>query len=231
MADGPVPKRRASWRRNSSRFHLDRVNREFASNIPEGALVLDAAAGAQPYRDLFAHTRYESADFEQVDKDYARSTYVCDLTSIPVEDGRFDYILFNQALEHMPEPHDVLVELNRVLKPGGLMLCTAPFFYEEHEQPYDFFRYTRFAHEHMFPKAGFAVERIDWLEGYVGTVAYQLESAARLLPRGIFWLPIRALFAILSVLFHRLDMRRPHKTSGYPKNYVVLARKPAAQGD
>src|SRR5687767_11064509 len=124
MADGPVPKRHASWRRNSSRFHLDRVNREFASTIPEGALVLDAAAGAQPYRDLFAHTRYESADFEQVDKDYARSTYVCDLTSIPVEDGRFDYILFNQALEHMPEPHDVLVELKRVLKPGGLMLCT-----------------------------------------------------------------------------------------------------------
>ena len=228
---GSVPWRLASLRRNSSRFHLDRVNREFAATIPEGALLLDAAAGMQPYRELFPHVRYESADFEQVDKAYARSTYVCDLTSIPVEDGRFDHILFNQALEHMPEPQAVLAELNRVLKPGGTMLCTAPFFYEDHEQPYDFYRYTSFAHRYLLPRAGFTVERIDWLEGYVGTVAYQLEGAARHLPRGIGWLPIRALFAALSLLFHRLDMRHRHTASGYPKNYVVLARKPAAQAD
>ena len=58
------------------------------------------------------------ADFEKVDKEYAQSTYVCDLASIPVEDERFDAVVFNQVLEHLPEPKRVLAELNRVLKKG-----------------------------------------------------------------------------------------------------------------
>jgi SAM-dependent methyltransferase len=212
-------------KKNSSRHHLERVSGEFASSIPPGALVLDAASGAQPYRHLLQNTQYESADFEMVDKEYRTTTYVCDLSSIPVEDGRFDYILFNQGLEHMPDPLAVLRELNRVLKPGGTMLCTAPLFYEEHEQPYDYFRYTQFAYDKILPAAGFKVDRIDWLEGYVGTVAYQLESAARYLPRGIAWLPVRGLFGLLSLVFHRLDIRHRHTSSGYPKNYVVLASR------
>ena len=104
---------------NSSRIHLASYNREFASQVPAGALVLDAGAGRSPYKELFGHARYESADFEQVDKKYAPSTYVCDLARIPVESGRFDFVVFNQVLEHLPEPKSVLVELNRVLKKGG----------------------------------------------------------------------------------------------------------------
>jgi SAM-dependent methyltransferase len=210
---------------NSSRHHLERVNREFAARVPDGARVLDAAAGAQPYRHLFAHAEYESADFELVEKAYGSTTYVCDLTAIPVEDGRFDYIVFNQGLEHMPDPMRVLRELNRVLKPGGQMLCTAPLFYEEHEQPYDFFRYTQFAYRHMLPASGFEIERVEWLEGYVGTVAYQLESASRYLPRGIGWAVVRGLFAGLSLIFHRLDLRHRHTAAGFPKNYVVIASR------
>jgi SAM-dependent methyltransferase len=188
--------------------------------------VLDAASGSQPYRHLLDHTEYESADFEMIDKEYQTTTYVCDLSSIPVEEGRFDYILFNQGLEHMPDPAAVLRELNRVLKPGGRMLCSAPLFYEEHEQPYDFFRYTQFAYRRMLPQAGFEIDRIEWLEGYVGTVAYQLESAARYLPKGVGWIPFRCLFAALSLIFHRLDMRHRHTSSGFPKNYVVIATRP-----
>lgn len=213
---------------NSSRIHLRRINAEFAATVPAGALVLDAASGGQPYADLFAHACYESADFEQVEKAYGPTTYVCDLRSIPVADGRFDVIIFNQGLEHMPEPVAVLSELARVLKPGGKMLCTAPLFYEEHEQPHDYYRYTRFAYEYMFPKAGFVVERIDWLEGYLGTVAYQLDTAARYLPRGVLMLVPRILFAFFAILFYRIDSRKPYRRKGYPKNYVVVARKSAA---
>lgn len=48
-------------------------------------------------------------------------------------------------------------------------MCAAPLFYEEHEQPYDFFRYTQFAHWLLFSQAGFQVERVEWLEGFFGT--------------------------------------------------------------
>ena len=96
---------------NSSRVHLDRTMAEFAASIADNALVLDAASGSQPYREHFRHTTYESADFEQADKAYAPTTYVCDLTSIPVAANRFDAIVFNQGLEHMSEPVGVLTEL------------------------------------------------------------------------------------------------------------------------
>src|SRR5262245_40944198 len=109
------------WRRlavNSSRVHLTRYNEMFARMVPAGALVLDAGSASQPYRHLFSHARYETADFEMADKGYAPSTYVCDLARIPVENGRFDFVVFNQVLEHLPEPKKVLTELNRVLKRG-----------------------------------------------------------------------------------------------------------------
>ena len=75
-----------------------------------------------PYKSLFAHARYESADFEQVNKAYADQTYMCDLSAIPVEDSRFDAVLFNQVMEHLPEPPAVLCELHRALRPGGHLM-------------------------------------------------------------------------------------------------------------
>jgi SAM-dependent methyltransferase len=167
---------------NSTRQRLWLENKAFAASIPVGALVLDAGAGDAPYKSLLAHTRYESADFEQVGKAYAKSTYVCDLSAIPVKDGRFEAILFNQVMEHLPEPKLAIRELYRVLKPGGRMIFTAPLFYEEHEQPYDFYRYTQFAVRYLFTEAGFRIDRLDWLEGYYSTVAYQMNRMGRALP-------------------------------------------------
>ncbi len=226
---------------NSSRYRLLQENEAFAALVPEGSLVLDAGAGDAPYRHLFQHARYESADFEKVDKPYAPSTYVCDLKSIPVEDCRFDFILFNQVLEHVPEPALVLSELNRVLNVGGKLLYTGPLFYEEHEQPYDFYRYTQYGLRHLFGTTGFVIDRLSWLEGYFGTVGYQLHSMAQYIPwsprhlrnglAGYGLMPIMILlklgFAAASILFHQLEIRVKYEARGYPKNYVVLASKVA----
>jgi ubiquinone/menaquinone biosynthesis C-methylase UbiE len=224
---------------NSSRVHLLNYNRQFAADVPGGAFVLDAGAGSGPYRELFAHARYESADFRQPRKAYAPTTYVCDLAAIPVENARFDFIMLNQVLEHLPEPKAVLRELNRVLKKGGRMICSAPLFYEEHQTPYDFYRYTQFAHRHLFNDTGFRIDRLEWLEGYFGTVAYQLETAARYLPvrpraiapgvLGYVVCPLAAalklMFALTAILFYRVDIQAPSKGGGFPKNYVVFATK------
>lgn len=228
--------------RNSSRTWMRRENEGFASSLAAGSRVLDAGAGDQPYRVHFAHCIYEAADFEKVDKPYAKSTYVCDLAAIPVEDARFDAIIFNQVMEHLPEPRKVLGELNRVLKPGGTMICTAPLFYEEHEQPYDFYRYTQFAWHHLMKECGFEISRLGWMEGYFGTVAYQLDTASKYLPRtpssiapgffGFVAMPIviasKIIFKNLARIFYFLDEKGRYTKRGFPKNYVVLAVKPHA---
>lgn len=228
-------------RLNSSRQRLYEENSLFAKSIPAGSVVLDAGAGDQRYKHLFAHTQYEAADFKKVDKKYAQPTYVCDLTDIPVEDARFDYILFNQVMEHLPNPQKVLTELFRVLKPGGRIIYTGPLFYEEHEKPYDFFRYTQFGLRMLFTDAGFVINRLDWMEGYYSTLGYQLKGMAKHLPMnpkefggGILGaLSIPLVFAarisayVLSVFFHRMEMRYKFTKRGYPKNYVAILTKPS----
>ena len=231
---------------NSSRHRLWQENAAFAALVPSGSLVLDAGAGDGPYKSLFEHARYESADFEKVDKKYAPCTYTCDLKNIPVESCRFDFIIFNQVMEHLPEPDLVLAELYRVLKPGGKIIYTGPLFYEEHEQPYDFYRYTQFGLRYLLSSTGFVIDRMDWLEGYFGTVGYQLNTMARYLPHkprdlgygltGYGLSPIMALlkiaFAACSILFHHLEMRMKFTSRGYPKNYVaVVSKNPSASSE
>ncbi|MBI3674601.1 MAG: class I SAM-dependent methyltransferase, partial [Rhizobiales bacterium] len=168
---------------NSSRMWLDRELTAFASTLKDGALILDAGSGDQRYALKFHRQRYESSDFAKIDKEYASPTYVCDLSRIPVENGRFDAIIFTQVMEHLPDPLEVLKELHRVLAPGGKLFFTAPLWYQEHEIPYDFYRYTQYGLKHLFGSAGFEIDDLHWLEGYLGSVAHQLRLMKKRLPR------------------------------------------------
>jgi 2-polyprenyl-6-hydroxyphenyl methylase/3-demethylubiquinone-9 3-methyltransferase len=46
---------------------------------------------------------------------------------LPFEDASFDAIWCTEVLEHLFDVHRALVELNRVLKPEGLLLLTTPY--------------------------------------------------------------------------------------------------------
>lgn len=215
---------------------------EAAASVPPGSLVLDAGAGEAPYARFFADHRYETADFARVDKAYSQDlTYVCDLAALPVADQRFDLIVMTQVLEHLPEPVSVLSEMRRVLKPGAELWLSAPLFYEEHEIPYDFYRYTQFAHRHQCDAAGLEIVSIDWLEGYFGTIAYQLRMASDHLPtapelyggraRGVAGAAAarvgRRVAGHLARRFDALETRAKVTDVGMPKNYAVRARRPS----
>jgi SAM-dependent methyltransferase len=224
---------------NSGRLYLDRWVGQAAQSVPTGSLVLDAGAGGGLYKTYFSKHEYESADFCQVNKDYGEITYVCDLSAIPVEADRYDMVLMTQVLEHLAEPQKVLKEIYRILKPGAALWLSAPLYYEEHEQPHDYFRYTQFGFAHLLKQAGFEVESCEWLEGYFGTVAHQLKLASENLPRspsayGGGWrgLVVSANMVLLkpflfvwACLFARLDLRKKWTLTGHCKNYCLVARK------
>lgn len=51
-----------------------------------------------------------------------------DLTRLSFADESMDVVMSQEVLEHVPNYSKALAEKFRILKPGGVMLCTAPFF-------------------------------------------------------------------------------------------------------
>ena len=211
---------------NSSRHHLREWAKQAAAQGRDPSFrVLDAGAGDAPYRDLFAHVSYETADLRTVDKPYARIDHACDLADMPMPDGRYDLIFCTQTLEHVKDPIGVLREFRRLLRPGGQAWLTAPLFYAEHEAPYDFYRYTQHAWRHMADEAGLRVAEIAWLEGYYGTLSYQLSMAATELPASmLLW---RLMLGRLSRSMARRDLHNKVTDRGMCKNYRVRLVKDA----
>jgi SAM-dependent methyltransferase len=60
-----------------------------------------------------------------------------------------------QVLEHVELHEEFLGNIFRVLRPGGEFIVTVPFVYEEHEQPFDFRRWTSFGFAKELEEAGF----------------------------------------------------------------------------
>ena len=66
-------------------------------------------------------------------------------------------MLCNQVLEHVFNPQEFLGELGRVLARGGRLLLTVPFVWDEHEQPFDYARYSSFGLKALLEQHGFRV--------------------------------------------------------------------------
>jgi SAM-dependent methyltransferase len=221
---------------NASRKHLETFMKQAASTVGSGDYVLDAGAGNHLYKTLFEHSKYHSTDLHQ---DKERLTFISDLTSLPIANGIYDLIVCTQVLEHVREPEVVLSEFYRALKYMGELWLTAPFYFEEHEAPNDYFRFTQFGIQHLMTKCGFQTKRLEWLEGYLGTVSYEMMKIARMLPVdprafghpifgilfSIFAVVLKPTAFLISLSFSLLDTFHKHTSSGHSKNYALVATK------
>jgi 2-polyprenyl-3-methyl-5-hydroxy-6-metoxy-1,4-benzoquinol methylase len=61
--------------------------------------------------------------------------------SIPFVDESFELVLCTQVLEHVSRPSDVVTELHRVLKPGGIAFISVPAVFPIHGAPADNWRF------------------------------------------------------------------------------------------
>jgi SAM-dependent methyltransferase len=120
--------------------------------------VLDVGCGRKPYRDLVPAARYVGLD---VDAPGTRALGAADIfydgEKFPLADAAFDGVLCSQVFEHVFAPEAFLGEIHRVLRPGGHLLLTVPFAWDEHEQPRDFARYSSFGLRALLERAGFEV--------------------------------------------------------------------------
>lgn len=146
-------------------------------------VVLDAGAGESRFRTLFQGCRYIAVDLGVGDHtwDYSGLDLRANLSALPVRSASVDAVLNTQVLEHVTDPAAVLVELARVLKPGGVLYLTAPQGWHEHQQPHDYFRFTRFALERMLAAAGFDRWEMEPMGGYFWYLGHRLTYIPKVL--------------------------------------------------
>jgi SAM-dependent methyltransferase len=121
--------------------------------------VLDVGCGTKPYKMLFPKVEEylgleldtpENRVRKKADAFYEGDTF-------PFSDAEFDGLLCNQVLEHVFTPERFVAELYRIMKPGGKLLLTVPFAWDEHEQPFDYARYSSFGLGHLLAAQGFEI--------------------------------------------------------------------------
>jgi SAM-dependent methyltransferase len=137
--------------------------------------LLDVGCGSKPYRNLFTVDEYIGMEIESTQYKETKTDIdvFYDGNTFPFPDSTFDSILCNQVLEHVFNPEHFLNEIQRVLKPGGQILLTVPFVWDEHEQPWDYARYSSFALKHLFEQHGFEMLQQIKTVNNVGVI-YQL---------------------------------------------------------
>jgi SAM-dependent methyltransferase len=203
---------------------IDDAVRKFASSLPQGTRLLDAGAGEGNYKHYFSAQRYCGLDLGIGDTqwNYAALDVVGDLSGMPFRDGTFEACLNVVTLEHVKEPARVLREIARTVAPGGRFLLIVPFEWEEHQQPHDYFRFTRYSLSYMLTVAGFEDISIAPVGGFFRMLSRRMLYALQFFPGvSIF---IGALFfvpaALVLPMLEPLDRRR-----NFTLGYICSARK------
>lgn len=159
-----------------------------------------------------------------------RSGVVTDITHLPIREEIVDWVLIPNIVEHVNEPEAMFLEACRVLKKGGRAFVFAPHVREEHQPPYDYFRYTRYGLRHLFEKAGFEVQSITPASGIFDVLSKTTMLALDFLPpmkKKIFGLLFEKWVKPALWRYDSFYQQHPVNTAKEcPMAYLAFLRKP-----
>lgn len=134
-------------------------------------VVLDAGAGKLPYKPILSSVaeRYLALDVSPANEEV---DLVADVQDLPIDDSSIDTIFCSQVIEHVPDTAKTFSEFRRVLRPGGLLILTAPHLGYLHNEPHDYYRFTNYGLAHLTESAGLSVVSVDAVGGLVSFLGH-----------------------------------------------------------
>jgi SAM-dependent methyltransferase len=121
---------------------------------------LDIGCGNKPYEEIFGGIATEYIGCDVVQSDQNKVDVICLATEIPLPDESFDTVFSTQVIEHVEDHQALVKEAYRLLKPGGHFIVSGPMYWHLHEEPYDYFRFTKHGFRYILEKNGFSVTEI-----------------------------------------------------------------------
>jgi SAM-dependent methyltransferase len=122
------------------------------------AKAVDIGCGGQPFRSVLEQIGYSYCAVDANADGGPPVDFVC-AADEPLPDellrrGPFDFQLCTEVLEHVADWDAAFANFALLLAPAGRVLITAPFSYQLHEEPYDFWRPTLHAVDYYARRAG-----------------------------------------------------------------------------
>ncbi|HOX57014.1 MAG TPA: methyltransferase domain-containing protein [Candidatus Paceibacterota bacterium] len=79
-----------------------------------------------------------------------RTQIICDANSLPFDDNFFDGVVIQAVLQYVPDPVRCVQEIERVLKPRGLVYAEVAFMQQVVHGRFDFTRFTHLGLRRLF---------------------------------------------------------------------------------
>jgi SAM-dependent methyltransferase len=117
--------------------------------------LLDVGCGNKPYEPLFLNKIKSYTGCDVVQSSLNKVDVICEATQLEFEAEKFHTVFTTQVLEHVGNPEKMLAEIFRVLLPDGTLILSAPFTWELHEEPHDYFRFTKHGLQEILKRNGF----------------------------------------------------------------------------
>lgn len=136
--------------------------RAFEAALPrtaaDGALLLDLGAGEGRDDQLAGLSVAARAAMIRTDIHTTPTVdFVADAHQIPLPSNVLDGVIIQGVVEHVARPWEIAEEITRVLRPGGVVFCEAPFVQWYHDDPSDYYRFT----EHGLREIFRGCDRVD----------------------------------------------------------------------
>ena len=191
--------------------------------------VLDVGCGTKPYEKVYNASEYIGLEYDTPhNREKKDAEYFYTGEQFPFEDSVFDSAVASQVFEHVFNPDGFLIEISRVLKSNGIFLITVPFVWDEHEQPYDFARYTSFGLVAMLEKHGFeiiekrkSINDVQVIFQLINAYIYKITAGKNQFLNLLWTIILMAPFNLLGLLFSLL---LPKNDDLYLDN-IIVAKK------